>query len=375
MTGFVKIKKGSYRGIEIKNTVFPLIKDFQFSARGPKGSGYVTVDGTAIAGFPSQKIRISVLKANNVVEVCEKGKTVATKRAILAEKTDEELIERMDSRFELMRKMTRGAKDGCIKSFIITGPAGVGKSYGVFQELEDSSLFDQLKAGDRYEDDGTRIDAVNIDPDRDPNIKPIGKRYDIVKGVVSDIGLYAKLWEYRHAGDVLVFDDCDDALELPECLNLLKAALDSGKKRTLQYHKDSNLLKKLHIDNKFDFEGSIIFITNIDMNGEANKTSGSAKKKAHLKALMSRSHYLDLTISTEREKMLRIKSVHQTGKLFEKYDFDQSQEQEIIDFMVENKNKLRELSLRMAVNLADLFAMDDLDNPTWKQDAELLCMG
>lgn len=374
MTGFVKIKKGSYRGIAVKNLVFPLIKEFQFSAKGSEGSGFVTVDGSHIAGFPSQKIRITVLKANHVVLTDEKGKKIASVEAQVAEESDQEIIDRMDKRFDLMRKMTRGAKDGCIRSLIITGAPGVGKSYGVFEELETSSLFDQLNAGDKFEDDGTRIDIVNVDPDRDPNVKPIGKRYDIVKGVVSVLGLYVKLYEFRHAGDVVVFDDCDDALDQPDCLNLLKAALDSGKKRTLMYHKDSRFLKDQHIDNKFDFEGSVIFITNINMHGESQKETGSTKKRAHMRALMSRSHYLDLSLRTMREKVLRIKSVFETGELFAKYEFSKEQEQEIIDYLIENKTRVRELSLRMAVNIADLVAMDDEDNPTWKDDAEILCI-
>jgi len=376
MSGFIKIKNGLYRNIAVKNTVFPLIKEFQFSGNknAPIGSGFVTVDGTGVDGFPSQKIRVKVSKANAVVITDKNGKKIVSIEKSIAKETDKQIISRMDSRFKLMRKMTRGAKDGCIRSLIITGAPGVGKSYGVFEELENSSLFEMLGAGSKFEDDGTRFDSVNVDPDRDPNIKPIGKRYDIVKGVVSTIGLYAKLWEYRHAGDVVVFDDCDDALDEPECLNLLKAALDSGKKRTLQYHKDSKFLQKLKIDNKFDFEGSVIFITNIDMHGESKKETGSTKKRAHMRALMSRSHYLDLSLSTEREKVLRIKSVYESGDLFKKYEFTKKQEQEIIDYLIKNKGRVRELSLRMAVNIADLVAMDDENNPTWKQDAEILCI-
>jgi len=40
--------------------------------------------------------------------------------------------------------------------------------------------------------------------------------------------------------------------------------------------------------------------------------------------------------------------------LFEDYDFDQIQQDEIIDFMTENQNKLREVSFRMAIKIAQL---------------------
>ena len=374
---FVKIKKGSYRNVDVVDKIFPLIKEFTFKAAND-GSGNVTVDGTPHPGFPSKKIRITVFKHADAV-ICDKdGTEVVCIKKKVAKETDKEIIARIDKRIDLMRKMTRGAKDGRIRSFIITGPAGVGKSFGVFEELEDISSKEvyQEMDPDEFEDE-IEIDPALIDPDAEPIDRiPSGPRYDIVKGITSAIGLYAKLWEYRHPGDVLVFDDCDDALEESDQLNLLKAALDSGKKRTLQYHKDSRFLGKLGIENKFEFEGSIIFITNIDMHGESTKDSGSAKKKAHLRALMSRSHYLDLAMRTEREMMLRIKSVFETGALFKKYDFTQAQEEEIINYISDNKEKLREISLRMAVNIADLVSLskdDPAAETTWQEDAEVLC--
>ena len=80
----------------------------------------------------------------------------------------------------------------------------------------------------------------------------------------------------------------------------------------------------------------------------------SQKLRDHLDALQSRCHYLDLTLDTMRDKLLRIKQIAQDGELFEGYDFDPSVQEEIIAFMDLNKNKLREMSLRMALKIADL---------------------
>ena len=73
----------------------------------------------------------------------------------------------------------------------------------------------------------------------------------------------------------------------------------------------------------------------------------------HLSALESRCHYMDLTIDTDREKMLRIKQITKDGMLDE-YKFADDVVQEIVDFIDINKKKLRELSLRTVLKVADL---------------------
>jgi len=73
----------------------------------------------------------------------------------------------------------------------------------------------------------------------------------------------------------------------------------------------------------------------------------------HLEALESRCHYIDLTIDTEREKMLRIKQIVSDGMLDE-YQLSTDTKDEIIDFIDINKKRLRELSLRTVLKVADL---------------------
>ena len=53
MTGYVKIKQGSYRNKEVINKTFPLIKQYQLGSNG----GFITVDGTGM--FGKDKIRVS----------------------------------------------------------------------------------------------------------------------------------------------------------------------------------------------------------------------------------------------------------------------------------------------------------------------------
>ena len=60
-------------------------------------------------------------------------------------------------------------------------------------------------------------------------------------------------------------------------------------------------------------------------------------------------------MDTTREKILRIKQIVTDGML-ERYDFDNYEivRDELVEFVDANQSKLRELSLRMVLKLADL---------------------
>jgi hypothetical protein len=90
-----------------------------------------------------------------------------------------------------------------------------------------------------------------------------------------------------------------------------------------------------------------------------------------LEALQSRCHFIDLTLNTLRDRFLRIKQIYLKGELFADYDFSQEQGDEVINFMEVNQNRLREISLRMALKIADLTKVS-ADN--WKALATTTCM-
>jgi hypothetical protein len=165
---------------------------------------------------------------------------------------------------------------------------------------------------------------------------------------------------------VVVFDDCDSILLDDVALNLLKGALDSGKKRKISWLSESSSLRREGIPDSFEFKGSAIFITNLKFD-----KMKSQKLKDHLDALQSRCHYLDLTLDTMRDKILRIKQIAKDGVLFADYDFEPAVQDEIIDFMNVNQDRLREMSLRMAIKIADL--RKGFPN-NWKRMTETTCM-
>jgi len=77
------------------------------------------------------------------------------------------------------------------------------------------------------------------------------------------------------------------------------------------------------------------------------------KLREHLEALESRCHYMDLTIDTDKEKVLRIKQVISDGMLDDR-KLSEDVKVDIMDFVEMNMSKLRELSLRTVLKVADL---------------------
>lgn len=339
---FIRVISGSYRNQAIEDVVFPLVKAFQQGAKG----GFVTVDGTAMFGKSPIRVKVDGVADYEFMSPDETGALSAVEHvakptpAAAPIETDDEVMARIGARFEILHEMTKAACSNQIRAMIVSGPPGVGKSFGVEAELEKAALLDRI-AG-----------------------KP--DRFEVVKGAATPIGLYQLLYKHSDKGHVLVFDDCDSILFDELSLNLLKGALDSGKKRRIGWNAESSALRREDIPSSFEFRGSVIFITNLKF--EAVK---SKKLSDHLEAILSRCHYLDLTLNTMRDKFLRVKQIARTGELFSDYEFSQAQQDDILDFMGEYKTQLREMSLRMAIKLADLYAMSPLK---WRDLAKTTCM-
>lgn len=261
------------------------------------------------------------IKSNTVLEFDQDA--IKRREREVARETDQEILERLAERFQILNDMTKAVKEGAVRAMIVSGPPGVGKSHGVEAVLAKADLFNTLA-------------------DRKP-------KYEIVKGAMSAIGLYAKLYEFADRGNVVVFDDCDSILLEDLSLNILKGALDSSKRRFISWNTDSRLLRSEGVPNRFEFKGSAIFITNIKFEHVKSK-----KLRDHLDALESRCHYIDLQMDTEREKILRIEQVVKQGDMLEDYDFKPWDTDEVLDFIKSNASKLRELSLRMVIKIADL---------------------
>jgi hypothetical protein len=353
MPAIIEIVDGTYkiRGQEVSMAGFrfELVEGFKTGAQG----GYVTVAGGSVqpsnAGIPDRAIRIKCEGTTSYLMIAEGAPAARVDRpgvksleqiqvsdASVAHESDEEIVERLRSRFQVLQDMTQAVKAGTVRAMIVTGPPGVGKSFGVEEVLSRQDLFNALG-----------------------NKKP---KYEIVKGAMSAIGLYSKLYEFSERGNVVVFDDCDSVLLDDLSLNILKAALDSSKKRTISWNTDSRMLRQEGVPDRFEFRAGAIFITNIKFENVRSK-----KLQDHLAALESRCHYIDLQMDTDREKVLRIKQITEDGML-ETYDFENDEKTEIVDYIIENRAKMRELSLRTVLKVADLRKSFPM---SWKQMAEV----
>jgi hypothetical protein len=240
----------------------------------------------------------------------------------------------------MLDRLTIAAIKGNIPSLIVVGPPGVGKSYGVISQLEAHSVFDVI--------DG-----------RPP-------KYTVLKGKVTPIGLYCSLYRYSDSNNVLVFDDCDDVFKDDLSLNILKAALDSGR-RKISWKSSSSMLRDTGTPDEFEFNGSVIFITNMKFDKQSRSLA------EHIEALRSRSLFLNLKMDSERDQMLRVRQVHRDadGGLFAKYDFQNGEGEQILDYMWQHRNQLQQISLRMALNIANLVRSEPQD---WQMFAEASCM-
>jgi len=329
----VRIANGTYRNINVKDVVFPLVKEFK---QGKTGS-FITVDGSAVPGFPDRSIRIKVVDQSEF-DYLEDGENVVSAQAAQAE-TDDQVIERLRERFQILEDMTYASCDGVVRGMVVTGPPGVGKSFGVEKVLKDAGIMLKMSQNSN-------------------------RKFGVEKGAATPIGLYQLLYDYSGDGSVLVLDDCDSVLYDELSLNLLKAALDSSPKRTLSWRSESRALANNGVPDSFEFKGSIIFITNVKF----ERTRG--KLKDHLDAIMSRCHYLDLTLDTMRDKFLRCKQIVADGML-NSYKFSEHEQKDLMEYIYTNKNRLREMSLRMVLKIADLRKMNA---NKWKSYAESTCM-
>jgi hypothetical protein len=345
MTQFIRIKAGAYRATDVSGQTFQMVEQYKTSLKG----GYVTVrNDDKFPGFPETiRIKVDTIADYEFVgehDFAASGNALTTiASAVMVSEDDAVVMERIRERFTILDEMTTAATNGDIRAMIVSGPPGVGKSFGVERIVEKACLFDKIS--------GTRL------------------RAEVVSGTISAPALYQLLYKYSDTNCMVVLDDCD-VFHDEDCLGLLKGALNSGKNRKISWMKESNFLKAEGVPSTFQFNGSVIFLTNVKFD------TVKGKLKAHVDALQSRCHYLDLELVTVREKLLRIKQVSIDGKdcgqgLFADHGFDEAVEDEILAFMNTNQARLREISVRMAVKIADLRK----SFPTkWEAMATVTCM-
>lgn len=168
------------------------------------------------------------------------------------------VVEKRDPKvmFSNLERLTKMVGRGIQPSLVITGGAGLGKTYLVKKTLTDMGLEE-------------------------------AKQFVHFKGRATAAGLFVTL--YENCDKIIVLDDCDSVFKDDDAVNILKAALDSYDTRKLSYI-STKPLKDAYGDpvpRHFEFTGKIIFISNI------------AQSRLD-EAIKSRSFVSDISMNTEQ---------------------------------------------------------------------------
>jgi len=244
--------------------------------------------------------------------------------AAIPEETDAEIFDKLHERFTVIDSLATAACEGNIRSLIISGAAGTGKSYTVERAVK---IYDPSEQCTKF-----------------------------ARGFTRATGLFILLYEYRQSGSVLILDDIDSIYSDEISMNILKAALDTTHERIISWRSEAELttVDGEVVPNEFEFEGTVIFLTNVNFDAVISK---GGKMAPHLEALMSRSLYVDSAMNTTRDYIIRIRQVVQYGMLRNK-GISEEDEEVIMTFFEANALHFRELSLRAILKLADLFQVD-----------------
>lgn len=207
-----------------------------------------------------------------------------------------------------------------IKSMIVTGASGIGKTYNLQKRLEEAHQYAECN-------------------------------FDMLNSKCTTVGLYKALYKSRNISSILLLDDVD-VFSNEDTINILKAALDSNSKRIITYQSASTELRKCGIPNEFEFKGKVIFITNRDLNKMRLSNSNLVP---HIEALMTRSIFIDLEIHDNESIMAHIENIIKSTDIITKFGIDKKVADEILDFMIVNQDKLINPSLRTPVQLSGLY--------------------
>lgn len=265
----------------------------------------------------------------------------------LPEETDEEAATRITVRYSAYARHSRKViLKGGTSGLICSGPPGLGKSYQVRRDMEESGRTNFVEIEDR-----SSFGADPVEYCQSMNISGV---FDSISGSITAVGLYQALW-YMRKGGVLILDDCDAVFHDPDALNLLKAALDTElDHRRISWRKEARWLEEYGIARSFLFQGSVVFLTNIDF--EAVIARGT-KDAEHFKALIDRSNYLCLTLRSERDFMIRIRQVAGgAGGMIEKqFGLPPEHGDRVLGWIDKNRHKFYNLSLRLVGQVCDVY--------------------
>jgi hypothetical protein len=238
----------------------------------------------------------------------------------------------VNKRFNFIENVVDMVVVGESKSVIITGSGGLGKTFTVFNRLNNAGLnnCDDVEDADELEELGIDVPG----------------EYKVVKGFTTPKALYRLLWRYKDK--IIIFDDCDSVWDNPTTVSLLKGALDSYDTRRISWltelaRKDDDL------PNSFIFNGKIIFVSNLSL-AELDQ------------AVISRCIFVDVSM-TAAEKIARIKEIAAAIRP----DLAPERKAEALELLDKFKDDIGDLNIRTFLKVLEI----QHSNPeTWQELAE-----
>lgn len=354
----VTIIKGIGRGNRIvENMTFPLLKNPKTEDDGRIS---IRVDGTNSI-FEHHNTKIFVENTKDFIIMNDEN-NVSDNIVNIKHETEEEIDARISETFEVLEKITSAVSKGYMKSIIISGAAGMGKSKKVVDVLEKEGLVEKytLTEGMSFVEDEENGNHDEENRFIDEILETGKKVFDVSKGHITASALFELLYRNRYENCTLVLDDIDSIFHDEKALNILKAALDTSEKRRITWASMGG--RRDGVPSVFEYKGNIIFISNKDFDNMKEKASVGK----HIEALMSRCLFLNLKINTVKEKIIRIKQVAIKEGLFDHNGVtDIEKQKEIMEWVKTNSNNFRELSLRTIVHISSISKMDG-----WKKIAK-----
>jgi hypothetical protein len=255
---------------------------------------------------------------------------------LTASLTDEQILNSCKKRFAMLSDLAVACANSTIRSVVVIGPGGIGKSFNVEKKLEELAASGTLS--------------------------------ETLSGDITAPVLYQALYRKREKGNVILIDDGDSVFTDESSLTLLKAALNSPIDRPMQWPKMSRWLEDLNIPSKFIYRGSIIFITNINLRLEAQKGSRLAR---HMEAFLTRPLVLDMQINDRRSMALWVKYItERTNMIVHNSGVSKAVEKELLAWVLANRDKLIDLSLRTMINLGRVWNLAEAGGNPWMEHAE-----
>lgn len=238
--------------------------------------------------------------------------------------SDTELKKQIIERFAGLEKLVAMAGRGDIPVLVVPGAPGIGKTF--------------------------RTNRV---------LKQMGVEYVSINGTISAVELFKLGYHYRRKGQVILMDDADKLLRDEDGVNVLKALTDSGDQRIVSWKKDSSTLAEDGVEQTYEYEGSIILLSNVDF--QSYSDAGRGRGSEHMGAIISRAYYLDMLVHDRRALHLLIDHVFLNENMAEMEKVSPTVAKEILTFLHANAANLREYSLRTVHKVCKLTKQEGED--------------